>query len=66
MADHISETASIVGERNQAKRVYLHRVMIDATALLNMIKHCRDADWKSGAHGRLMGVLKADDTLMIT
>ena len=40
--------------------------MIDATALLNMIKHCRDADWKAGAHGRLMGVLKEDNTLMIT
>jgi hypothetical protein len=32
--------------------------MIDTPALLNMVKHCRDADVKSGAKGTLMGVLK--------
>jgi hypothetical protein len=36
----------------------LHRVMIDTPALLNMVKHCREADVKTGARGRLMGVLK--------
>jgi hypothetical protein len=32
--------------------------MIDTPALLNMVKHCRNADVKSGARGHLMGVLK--------
>lgn len=32
--------------------------MIDTPALLNLVKHCRDADLKSGARGHLMGVLK--------
>lgn len=40
--------------------------MIDTPALLNMVKHCRDADWKAGASGTLMGVLKDDQTLLIT
>jgi hypothetical protein len=40
--------------------------MIDTTALLNMIKHCREADWRAGASGAVMGVLKEDQTLMIT
>ena len=40
--------------------------MIDTTALLNMVKHCREADWRAGGQGMLMGVLKDDDTLMIT
>lgn len=39
-------------------RVHLHRVEIDTPALLNMVKHCRDADVKSGAKGAVMGVLK--------
>ena len=40
--------------------------MIDTPALLNLVKHCRDADWKAGASGMLMGVLKDDQTLFIT
>lgn len=40
--------------------------MIDTTALLNMVKHCREADWMKGGQGVLMGLLKDDDTLMIT
>lgn len=32
--------------------------MIDTPALLNMVKHCRDADVKAGAKGTVMGVLK--------
>ena len=32
--------------------------MIDTPALLNMVKHCREADVKSGAKGVVMGVLK--------
>jgi hypothetical protein len=40
--------------------------MIDTTALLNMVKHCREADWKAGGLGKLMGVVKDDETLMIT
>ena len=50
--------------------MHLHRVEIDTPALLNMVKHCRDADVKSGAKGVVMGVLKdsAQDgqTLLIT
>ncbi|CDW81205.1 eukaryotic translation initiation factor 3 subunit h-like [Stylonychia lemnae] len=59
--------AEITGESASAQlnRVHLHRVMIDTPALLNMVKHCRDADWRQGGQGNLMGVLK-DDTLMIT
>lgn len=38
--------------------MHLHRVEIDTPALLNMVKHCRDADMKQGARGSLMGVLK--------
>lgn len=67
MADiSASETASVMGERSQAQRAHLHRVMIDTTALLNIVKHCREADWKTGAQGNLMGVLKDDNTLVIT
>jgi hypothetical protein len=40
--------------------------MVDTTALLNIVKHCRESDWKTGAQGNLMGVLKDDNTLMIT
>lgn len=40
--------------------------MLDTTALLNIVKHCREADWKAGAQGNLMGVIKEDNTLMIT
>jgi hypothetical protein len=61
-----SESSSVIGEKDQAKRQYLHRVMIDTSALLNMVKHCRDSDWKAGALGSLMGVLKDDQTLLIT
>ncbi len=32
--------------------------MIDTPALLNLVKHCRDADIKHGARGSVMGVLK--------
>lgn len=32
--------------------------MIDTPALLNMVKHCREADVKQGARGAVMGVLK--------
>jgi hypothetical protein len=31
-----------------------------------MVKHCRDADYKTGAQGNLMGVVKGDETLLIT
>lgn len=31
-----------------------------------MVKHCRDADYKTGAQGNLMGVIKGEDTLLIT
>ena len=55
-----------VGERSQFKRVHLHRVVLDTTALLNTVKHCREADFKTGAQGVLMGVLKDENTLMIT
>ena len=30
----------------QSKRINIHRVEIDTPALLNMVKHCRDADIK--------------------
>ena len=69
MADHLTpeEAAAIIAdEGSQTQRIHLHRVMIDTTALLNIVKHCRDADWKTGAQGNLMGVLKDDNTLMIT
>ena len=38
--------------------MHLHRVMIDTPALLNMVKHCREADVKTGGKGSIMGVLK--------
>lgn len=53
-------------ERTQVSRVHLTRVILDTTALLNMVKHCREADYKTGGQGQLMGVLKDDETLMIT
>lgn len=31
---------------SQSTRVPLHRVVLDSTALLNIVKHCREADWK--------------------
>ncbi len=40
--------------------------MIETSALLNIVKHCREADWKTIAQGNLMGVIKDDNTLMIT
>lgn len=50
MADiNASEAATIMKEISQAQRTHLHRVMIDSTALLNIVKHCREADWKTGA-----------------
>ena len=50
MADiSASEISSILGERSQAQRIHLHRATIDATALLNIVKHCREADAKTGA-----------------
>lgn len=65
MADISQSDISVVGG-NQYQRVHLHRVMIDTTALLNMVKHCREGDFKQGSQGVLMGVLKEDETLMIT
>ena len=40
------------------QRVHLDRVVLDSTALLNLVKHCREADWKTGAHGILTGVVQ--------
>ena len=40
------------------QRVHLHRVEIDTPALLNLVKHCREADVRSGARGAVIGVLK--------
>ena len=54
MADLQSESK----ERTQVKRVPLHNVMIDTPALLNMVKHCREADVKTGGKGSIMGVLR--------
>lgn len=48
-------------ETSGVKRVPLHRVMIDTPALLNLVKHCRDADLKTGARGNVMGVLKESE-----
>ena len=59
MADLNSESLSVLGgDKTKVQRVHLHRVMIDTPALLNMVKHCREADVKSGAKGVVMGVLK--------
>lgn len=41
-----SDISQVAG--TQYQRVHLHRVMIDTTALLNMVKHCREADWRAG------------------
>ena len=51
MADIIaSESASQIGkEKNQAQRIHLSRVVIETSALLNIVKHCREADIKSAA-----------------
>lgn len=62
----MSESASNVGgERSQAQRIHLSRVTIETSALLNIVKHCRGADWNKGVQGNLMGMIK-DDTLMVT
>ena len=70
MADTSAADASLsAGDRNQAQRSHLQRVTIDTTALLNIVKHCREADYKTGAQGNLMGVIKdglGEQTLMIT
>jgi len=62
-----SETTSMFGgEKSQAQRIHLNRVIIETSALLNIVKHCREADIKQAASGNLMGVIKEDNTLMIT
>jgi len=53
-------------------RTELRRVVIETPALLNMIKHCRDADSIVGSsQGFLMGVTKkfegeSEDSLLVT
>ena len=47
---------------SQVQRVHVDRVMIDTPALLNLVKHCRDADLKAGTRGSVMGVLKDSPT----
>jgi hypothetical protein len=54
----LNTMADLQQERSQVQRMNLHRVMIDTPALLNMVKHCREADIKTGARGQLKGVLK--------
>jgi len=46
MADNTGDNTQAKGA--QLNRVHLHRVMIDTPALLNMVKHCRDSDWRQG------------------
>jgi hypothetical protein len=48
MADIIaSETTTLIGgEKNQAQRIHISRVVIETSALLNIVKHCREADIK--------------------
>ena len=41
--------AQIGKEKNQAQRIHLSRVVIETSALLNIVKHCREADIKSAA-----------------
>lgn len=61
----MSETASQMGEKSHAQRIHLSRITIETSALLNLVKHCREADWNKGAQGNIMGVIK-EDTLMVT
>jgi len=61
--------ADIKESSKGVQRVHLHRVEIDTPALLNLVKHCREADVRSGARGSVMGVLKESldgQTLLIT
>jgi hypothetical protein len=69
MAEVILKTQEEIEQDNQTqfKRQEIHRVMIDSTALLNIVKHCRDSSIKAGVQGSIAGVLKSDDkTLFIT
>ena len=52
------------------RRTTLRRVVIETPALLNLVKHCRDAE-TSAAQGFLMGVTKqiegeSEDSLLVT
>ena len=56
---------------NLNKRTKLRRVVIETPALLNMVKHCRDADSASTTQGFLMGVTKifegeSENSLLVT
>jgi hypothetical protein len=54
------------------RRTELRRVVIETPALLNLVKHCRDADTTAtSTQGFLMGVTKKfegedDDSLLVT
>ena len=61
----MSESASQMGEKLHAQRIHLSRITIETSALLNLVKHCRESDWNKGAQGNIMGVIK-EDTLMVT
>ena len=49
MTAEMKEYLTKAGESSQFKRVHLHRIVLDTTALLNMVKHCREVDYKTGA-----------------
>lgn len=68
MADavSVSDSASVIGGVSQAQRQHLNRIVIETSALLNIVKHCREGDQKAQVKGNLMGVLKEDNTLMVT
>ncbi len=54
------------------KRTQIVRVVVETPALLNLVKHCRDADSSvASTQGFLMGVTKkidgeAEDSLLVT
>ncbi len=62
----VDNTLDNLEEKTQTSRLHLNKVMIDSTALLNIVKHCREADWKIGAKGMIMGVIKENNILFIT
>ncbi len=63
-SDTVSRSAANIKEA-VAMRTHLVRISLDTSALLNMVKHCRE-DIRNKAQGLLMGVQNEDQTLMIT
>lgn len=45
-------------------RVILSSIVLDSTAMLNLVKHCREANMRDGAKGLLMGVIKEAGVLV--